>query len=155
MCGTVYHRTQGTPPFQIARSRDPSDLDIMTSDGSADPRSITGALASSQRRLRSTPEYTWRSALSQARTRDVGMDVHTDAIAVAYVAQDHGAEVVYLGPMGTRHGDIDQLIRNMQSKAKQLLFVYEAGPCGDWCSRALTNKGDVCWVVDAAEGEGI
>src|SRR5438128_4754367 len=31
MGGTVYHRTQGTPPFQIARSRDPSDLDIMTS----------------------------------------------------------------------------------------------------------------------------
>jgi hypothetical protein len=127
----------------------------MTSDGSADPRSIAGALASSQRRLRSTPEYTWRSALSQSRTRDVGMDVHTDAIAVAYVAQDHGAEVVYLGPMGTRHGDIANRRRTMQSKAKQLLFVYEAGPCGSWRSRSLTNKGDVCWVVDAAEGEGI
>jgi hypothetical protein len=83
------------------------------------------------------------------------MDVHTDAIAVAYVAQDHGAEVVYLGPMGTRHGDIANRRRTMQSKAKQLLFVYEAGPCGSWRSRSLTNKGDVCWVVDAAEGEGI
>jgi transposase len=35
----------------------------------------------------------------------------------------------------------------MQSKAKQLLFVYCAGPCGSWRSRSLTNKGDVCWVV--------
>jgi transposase len=75
------------------------------------------------------------------------MDVHTDAIAVAYVAKDHGAEVVYLGTMGTRHGDIAKRRRTMQSKATQLLFVYEAGPCGDWRSRALTNKGDVCWVV--------
>jgi hypothetical protein len=31
--------------------------------------------------------------MSQSRPRCIGLDVHTDAIAVAYVAQDHGAEV--------------------------------------------------------------
>jgi transposase len=85
--------------------------------------------------------------MSPSSTRFVGMDVHKDAIAVAYVAQDHGAEVLYLGAIGTRQGDIDQLIRKMPSKAKHLLFVYEAGPCGYWLSRYLTKKGYDCWVV--------
>jgi transposase len=75
------------------------------------------------------------------------MDVHKDSIAVAYVAQDHGAEVMYLGAIGTRQCDIDQLIRKMQSKAPHLIFVYEAGPCGDWLYRYLTQKGYDCWVV--------
>jgi transposase len=70
--------------------------------------------------------------MSQSSTLFIGMDVHKDSIAVAYVAQDHGAEVTYLGTIGTRQGDIDQLIRKMPSKAKHLIFVYEAGPCGDW-----------------------
>jgi transposase len=75
------------------------------------------------------------------------MDVHKHAIAVAYVAQDHGAEVTYLGSMGTRPWDIAQLLRKMQSKATHRLFVYEAGPCGSWLYRSLTKKGDDCWVV--------
>jgi len=75
------------------------------------------------------------------------MDVHKESIAVAYVAQDHGAEVTYLGTIGTRQCDIDQLSRKMQAKAKHLLFVYEAGPCGYWLYRYLTKKGYDCWVV--------
>jgi transposase len=62
----------------------------------------------------------------------VGLDVHKDSIAVADVAQEHGAEVTYLGAIGTRQGDLDQLIRKMPSKAIHLVFVYEAGPCGSW-----------------------
>jgi transposase len=73
--------------------------------------------------------------------------VHKESIAVAYIAQEHGAEVTSLGTIGTRQGDIDQLIRKMQSKAKHLVFVYEAGPCGYWLYRYLTKKGHVCWVV--------
>jgi transposase len=75
------------------------------------------------------------------------MAVHKDAIAVAYVAQEHGAEVLYLGTIGTRQCDIAPLIRKMQSKAKQLVFVYEAGPCGSWLYRSLRKHGYACWVV--------
>jgi len=78
--------------------------------------------------------------MTQSTTLYVGLDVHKDSIAVAYVAQEHGAEVTYLGASGTRQGDIDQLIRKMQSKAIHLVFVYEAGPCGYWLSRYLTKK---------------
>jgi transposase len=85
--------------------------------------------------------------MSQSSTLYIGMDVHKDSIAVAYVVQDHGAEVTFLGTIGTRQCDIDQLIRQMQSKAKHLILVYEAGPCGYWLYRYLTKKGYDCWVV--------
>jgi transposase len=85
--------------------------------------------------------------MSQSTTLFIGMDVHKDSIAVAYVAQDHGAEVTYLGTVGTRQYDIDNLVRKMQSKAKHLVFVYEAGPCGYWLYRYLTKKGYDCCVV--------
>ena len=75
------------------------------------------------------------------------MDVHKDAIAVAYVAHEHGAEVASLGPMGTRQGDIDQLLRTMPSKATHLIFLSAAGPCGSWLSRYLRNTDYACWVV--------
>src|SRR5919206_2243643 len=88
-----------------------------------------------------------RSTMSQSSTLFIGMEVHKETIAVAYVAQDHGAEVTYLGTIGTRQCDIDQLVRKMQSKAKHLIFVYEAGPCGYWLYRYLTKKGYDCWVV--------
>jgi len=90
---------------------------------------------------------TRRSTLSQSSTLFIGMDVHKDSMAVAYVPQDHGAEVTYLGAIGTRQGDMDKMIRKMQSKAKPLIFVYEAGPCGYWLYRYLTKKGVDCGVV--------
>src|SRR4030095_8564546 len=90
---------------------------------------------------------TRRSTMAQSRTLFIGMDVHKETIAVAYVAQDHGAEVIYLGTIGTRQCDIDQRVRKMQSKAQHLIFVYEAGPCGYWLYRYLRKTGYACWVV--------
>jgi transposase len=85
--------------------------------------------------------------MSQSSTLFIGMDVHKEMIAVAYVAQEHGAEVTSLGTIGTRQYGIDQLVRKMPSKAKHLIFVYEAGPCGYWLYRYLMKKGYDCWVV--------
>src|ERR687887_1681907 len=90
---------------------------------------------------------TRRSAMHHSSTRYVGLDVHKDSIAVAYVAKDHDTEVIYLGTIGTRQCDLDQLVRQLQAKATHLVFVYEAGPCGYWLSRSLTKQGQVCWVV--------
>ena len=85
--------------------------------------------------------------MTQSTTLYIGMDVHKESIAVAYVAQAHGAEVTYLGTIGTRQCDIDNLSRKLQSTAKHLAFVYEAGPCGYWRYRSLRKKGYDCWVV--------
>jgi transposase len=85
--------------------------------------------------------------MHQSRTLYVGMEVHKESIAVAYVAKDHDAEVISLGTFGTRQCDIDTLMRKRQSKATHLVFVYEAGPCGYGLYRYLTKKDYVCWVV--------
>ena len=85
--------------------------------------------------------------MPQSNTLSVGLDVHKESMAVASVARDHQAEVVYLGTIGTRQCDIDTLTRTLQSKSQQLVFVYEAGPCGHWRYRYLTNRGHICWVV--------
>jgi transposase len=85
--------------------------------------------------------------MSQSRTLSIGLDVHKDSIAVAYVAKDHEAHGISLGTIGTRHTDIDQLTRKLRAKAKRLVFVSEAGPCGYWLYRYLHTKGYDCWVV--------
>jgi transposase len=85
--------------------------------------------------------------MPQSTTLCVGLDVHNDSMAVAYVAQEHGSEVTYRGTIGTRQVDIDQLVRQLQANAKNPVFVDEAGPCGSWLSRDLTKQGQVCWVV--------
>jgi transposase len=82
-----------------------------------------------------------------SKTLYVGLDVHKEAIAVAYAPEDRGAEVVSLGTIGTRQYDIDKLIRKLQSKGAALVFAYEAGPCGYWLYRYLTRQGFPCSVV--------
>jgi transposase len=85
--------------------------------------------------------------MSHFNTLYVGLDVHKESIAVAYAPEERGAEVVFLGTIGTRQCDVDTLVRKLQSKAQHLLFVYEAGPCGYWLYRYLTKKHLICWVV--------
>ena len=85
--------------------------------------------------------------MNHSSTLYIGLDVHKESVAVAYVAKDHDADVIYLGTIGTRHVDIDSLVLKLQSKATPLVFVYEAGPCGDWLYRYLTQKRAYWWVV--------
>jgi transposase len=99
--------------------------------------------------LRDQPR-TRRSARPHSRPLDVGLDAHKEAIAGAYAPAERGAEVVFLGTIGTRQCDIDQLIRTLTSKAKPLVFVYDAGPCGSWRYRYLTRKHLICWGVAPA-----
>ncbi len=85
--------------------------------------------------------------MHHSRPLYVGLDVHKDAIAVAFVATDHDAEVIDLGSIGTRPYDMDQLVRTLQAKATRLVFIDEAGPGGYGLYRYLTKPGHVCWVV--------
>ena len=85
--------------------------------------------------------------MAQSSTLCLGMEVHKESVAVAYVAQAHGAAVPSLGTIGTRQCAIDPRIRKRRAKAQQLLFGYAAGPCGSWLYRSLTQKGYDGWVV--------
>jgi len=85
--------------------------------------------------------------MQQPTTLFVGLDVHKDTISVAYAAGGDPAPPQFLGPIGPRQRDIDKAIRKLRSKAADLVFAYEAGPCGYVLHRYLTKKGFDCRVV--------
>ncbi len=77
----------------------------------------------------------------------VGLDVHKESISVAYATEERDIPPVFLGQIGTRHSDIDKLIRKLVSKGATPIFAYEAGPCGYWLYRYLTKWEFRCLVV--------
>jgi hypothetical protein len=93
----------------------------LTSGGAAG--SLVEARAASGRNMK----HSRGAAMQQSSTLYVGLDVHKDSIAVAYGGKEPHTEVVSLGNIGTRQCDIDKLVRQLQSKSKHLVFVYEAG----------------------------
>src|SRR5476649_2156723 len=58
----------------------------------------------------------------------VGLDVHKESITAAYAVGM--GEVELLGKIGTTKTDIDHLCKRLQSKARHVNVVYEAGPSG-------------------------
>jgi len=84
--------------------------------------------------------------MAQSTPLFVGLDVHKDSIAVAY-AGGGDAPPVFVGEIGSRQVDIDQLLRRLQAKAVTLQVAYEAGPSGYGLYRHLTSKGVACHVV--------
>ena len=77
----------------------------------------------------------------------VGLDVHKDSIAVAHATGGRSEPPVFVGAIGTRQADIDQLIRRLQGKAPALRSPTRPGPCGYGLYRYLTGKGLACDVV--------
>lgn len=74
----------------------------------------------------------------------VGLDVHKDSIVAAYSVGL--GEIASLGNIGTLQRDIQKLCQRMHSKAPNVLFVYEAGPCGYGLQRQLQRAGFTCHV---------
>jgi transposase len=85
--------------------------------------------------------------MNEPTTLFVGLDVHKDSISVAHAEAERSEPPTFVGPIGTRQADIDKLVRRLRSKAKHLVFVYEAGPCGFVLHRYLTSHGLDCHVV--------
>ncbi len=77
----------------------------------------------------------------------VGLDIHKDSIAVAHADAERTDPPHFVGSIGTRQADIDKMIRRLHTKAPNLVFAYEAGPCGYVLHRYLTSKGLHCRVV--------
>jgi transposase len=68
--------------------------------------------------------------MHQSSTLSIGLDVHKESIAVAYISQERHAEVCSIGTIGTRQCAIDTLVRQRQSRSPHLVFVSEAGLAG-------------------------
>ena len=77
----------------------------------------------------------------------VGLDVHKDSIAVAHALGQCTDPPVFVGAIGSRQADLDKLIRRLHTKTPELVFAYEAGPCGYGLHRYLTGQGFSCQVV--------
>ncbi len=85
--------------------------------------------------------------MHQPTTVFVGLDVHKESISVAYAAAGANDAPQFVGPVGTRNSDVDKMVRRLQSKCPNLVFAYEAGPCGYGLHRHLSSKGFDCRVV--------
>ena len=77
----------------------------------------------------------------------VGLDVHKETISVAHAVGGTVEPPHFVGQIGTLKRDLDKLVRRLQSLSPQLVFAYEAGPCGYVLHRYLTGKGLDCRVV--------
>jgi hypothetical protein len=60
----------------------------------------------------------------------VGLDVHKETISVAHASGGTVEPPHLVGQIGTLQCDLDKLVRRSQSLSPQLVFAYEAGPCG-------------------------
>lgn len=52
----------------------------------------------------------FRASMSKATTVFIGLDVLKNSISVAYVAEERGSGIVFVGQIGPRHSDIDTLV---------------------------------------------
>ena len=85
--------------------------------------------------------------MAQSTPLFVGLDVHKDSIAVAHAAGGSPEPPVFVGTIGTRQADLDQLLRRLHGKSAALTLAYEAGPCGYQLQRYFATKGVPCQVV--------
>lgn len=78
----------------------------------------------------------------------IGLDVHKDTIAVA-VAECGRGQPDSMGEIANTMHKVGKLIDRLSAKydGEQLLFVYEAGPCGYGLYRQIVASGHACEVV--------
>lgn len=79
----------------------------------------------------------------------IGLDTHKETTDVAYSLCDRRCQIKHLGKIKTTKQSFEKLSRQLQSKHPKstLHFIYEAGPCGYWVYRLLTQLGHACYIV--------
>lgn len=76
----------------------------------------------------------------------IGLDVHKAEIAVGTASADRG-EAGYYGTIDNVPHAYLKLAKKLSKGGEQVLFCYEAGPCGYGIYRQLTKAGYDCMVI--------
>jgi transposase len=86
-----------------------------------------------------------RQTMSEISTAFVGLDVHKESIAIA-IAKPGRAAPRFLGTTRPVLAELEKALAHVGSP-KDLLIVYEAGPCGYVLARQLAARGYRCEVI--------
>ena len=82
--------------------------------------------------------------MEKSSTAYVGMDVHKESVDIAIA---DGREARLFGRVGGDAAALERAVRKIRSVHRDVMFVYEAGPCGFWLYRRLAAQGLRCMVV--------
>ena len=85
--------------------------------------------------------------MAQAGTLVVGLTVQKETIAVASVAEEREAAVVFRGTSGTRQCDIDNLLRKRQAQGKPLVMGYSSCKVVRQQTRHFCGIGARLWAL--------
>jgi transposase len=135
-----------TPPVQPAATRPARAVRAAVPTAPAAPAAPTDAppaLAATTGEILGRPP-----AATGGPVLFIGLDVHTESIAVSLAPSDSG-EVRRYGLIGGTHEDVLRLAKKLQAAhpGAALRFSYEAGPHGYPLGRCLRAHGYVCLIV--------
>lgn len=87
--------------------------------------------------------------MNNTTTLFIGLDTAKEYSEVAYSEEDRNHKPCLASRVRSTKQGITKLARQFQSKypGVRLIFIYEAGPCGYWMYRLLTQLGHECFVV--------
>jgi transposase len=83
--------------------------------------------------------------MNEGITAFVGLDVHKESIAIAVAALGRAAPK-FLGTTGPVLAEVEKALSHLGAP-RELLIVYEAGPCGYGLARQLCARGYRCEVI--------
>ena len=74
------------------------------------------------------------------------MDVHKESIDIAIA--EEGGDIRHQGRIGGDMNALWRAVRTLESEGRELVFIYEAGPCGFVIYRGLRACSHDCSVVE-------